>query len=285
MQVLGVWFHVLRSIRINNLILLGLGQFFTWYFLIGTPRAIEELLDSNIIILILSTALVAAGGYLINDYHDIKIDLINKPEEVIIGNKITKKTALVFYWIFTGMGIALVALASLRLVAVNILASVLLWFYSTNFKRHPYWGNLIVSFLGSLSIIMLPLQYGWNYPIVFWYAGLTFSMMMFREIIKDLQDIEGDEKEGYRTIPIAYGLPYTKTVLMIIGALIILQLMAFGIYLESLSIWIIFGLISATVLYSMITLPSADTKKEFGRLSFISKLVFAAGIISIIFLG
>ncbi len=285
MRVLGVWFHVLRSIRINNLILLGLGQFFTWYFLIGTPQAIEELLDSNIIILILSTALVAAGGYLINDYHDIKIDLINKPEEVIIGNKITKKTALVFYWIFTGMGIALVALASLRLVAVNILASVLLWFYSTNFKRHPYWGNLIVSFLGSLSIIMLPLQYGWNYPIVFWYAGLTFSMMMFREIIKDLQDIEGDEKEGYRTIPIAYGLPYTKTVLMIIGASIILQLMAFGIYLESLSIWIVFGLISATVLYSMITLPRADTKKEFGRLSFISKLVFAAGIISIIFLG
>ena len=278
---------VLRSIRVGNLFLLGLGQGLTWAFLIVDPAEISagQILNTRILFVIAGTLLVASGGYIINDYHDIKIDLVNKPEKVIIGTRISKKIALIIYGFFTGMGILIGGLASPKIGLVNLVASILLWFYSTSFKRRPYLGNLCVSFLGFLSIFLLAIKYGWNFPHVYWYSLITFTLMMLREIIKDMEDMEGDKKEGYETIPLVYGLPYTKSVLIIIGTFIILELMAFSVYIDRTLIWVYFGSLSVVVLYLMVLLPKADTKKEFTRLSFISKMVFAAGIISIIFVG
>ncbi len=278
---------VLRSIRTGNLILLGLGQGLIWAFLIHSPSEINLalILNSRIIFLIAGTLLVASGGYIINDYHDIKIDLVNKPERVIIGNRISKKTALILYGLLTGSGILASAYSSLKIGLVGVGASILLWFYSTSLKRRPYWGNLTVSFLAFLSIFMLLIRYGWDHHLVYWYSIITFSLMMLREIIKDMEDMKGDEKEGYRTIPLVFGLAYARSVLIVIGTFIILELLSFSLVINQLFAWVYFGSLSAVVLYLMVLLPRADTKKEFSKLSFISKLVFAAGIISIIFVG
>jgi 4-hydroxybenzoate polyprenyltransferase len=270
-----------------NLILLGTGQVLTWAFLVvGIDNlSFQEFLESKILFLVFGTLLVAAGGYLINDYHDIKIDLINKPESVIIGNRISKKATLILYWLLTLSGIIFGALASLKVGLVNIAAANLLWFYSTALKRLPYWGNIAVSFLAMLSILVLLIPFGWHQDLLYWYAAITFSVMILREVIKDLEDMPGDEKENYRTIPLAYGLEYTKNLLYFLGVMIIFELISFSIYLDAIGIWILFGCIAALVLYLLILLRKADTKKEFSKLSLMSKLILTAGILSILWVG
>jgi len=276
-----------RSVRVSNLLLLGMGQIFTWAFLVSGIEnfSFEDLLDSRILFLVSGTLFVAAGGYLINDYHDIKIDLINKPKSVIIGNRISKKISLILYGFLTSSGIILGAFGSIKLAIVNSLAAILLWYYSTSLKRLPYWGNIAVSFLAMLSILILLIPSGWDQALLYWYAIITFSVMMLREVIKDLEDRPGDEKENYRTIPLVFGLEYTRNLLYILGGIIILELISFSIYLDAISIWILFGIISSMVLYLLILLRNADTKKEFSRLSLMSKLILTAGILSIIWVG
>ena len=197
---------------------------------------------------ILATVLIAAGGYVINDYFDLKIDRLNRPDRVLIGTIIEKPTAMRLYQVLTGLGvlIGLVVAVMLRNTTLGLIFVVvpgMLWFYSASYKRQFIIGNLIIALSAALvpllPVIVESTLLSQNYgdlihetPVIrtlyMWIAGFAafaFIWTLIREIIKDMQDEYGDREMECRTIPIVCGTKWTK---WIVSALVVLSVAALG---------------------------------------------------------
>lgn len=258
------------------------------------------------LLLIAATVLISAGGYVINDYFDVKIDRINKPAKVIVGESVSLRSAMMLYQILTILGtltgIILAFLSkSFTLGFIFILTPGLLWFYSASYKRQFMIGNLIVSLTASLSILIvgilavallkiqyssellsqtpLPSQiYGWTGG----FTGFAFLLTWIREIIKDLEDAEGDREMECRTMPIKWGETHTKRFLYALITFTIASLFFICfryIHFEgTLTLrYLIFGIvIPLTVLAFLIF--KARRKEDFRQASTLSKLIMLAGV-------
>ena len=186
--------------------------------------------------------LIAAAGYIINDYFDTQADLINKPKRVLVGVSIQRREAMILHAIMNIMGIGIGVYLSFyiklpTLSMVFLIATGLLWFYSTNYKRQFLIGNLAVSFLTALVPLMvilfeIPLlnrEYGevmlrnsasFGYLIA-WVGAFSFFAFvttLIREVIKDAEDFEGDRAYGMKTVPIVLGNTWTKVALVVLIA-------------------------------------------------------------------
>lgn len=194
------------------------------------------------LLIIAATTLIAAGGYVVNDYFDLKIDRINRPDKVIVGNSIDKRTAMRLYQGTTVAGViiglaAAIVLRSWTIGMVFVIVPGMLWFYSASYKRQFLVGNIIVA-LSTALVPLLPfivecglLSDNYNFliretPILKtlygWGCGFAlFALLwtMIREIVKDLQDEYGDREMECRTVPIICGTIWTK---IIVTALIFL---------------------------------------------------------------
>lgn len=223
----------LRLIRFQNLAMIALTQLLLRYFVLRRVfemHALSMELDHGLfLIIILSTVMVAAGGYVINDYFDVKTDSINHPATVVVDRVINRRWAIILHLVFTIGGVLLGMYAALltgylRLAIFHIGAAMLLWFYSTHFKRQVLTGNLTVALL-TAAVAFMPfvyemgvlqrtnpgfyleyraavftsLKYAWIFSI------FAFITTLAREIIKDLQDEAGDRATGCNTMPIAWG--------------------------------------------------------------------------------
>lgn len=256
-------------------------------------------------LLMCATALIAAGGYVINDYFDVKIDRVNKPEKVIITESITKEAAMRFYQILTGFGIVCgIVLAiltrSFTLGFVFILVPGLLWFYAASYKRQFIWGNVIVSLLAALAVFVVAmleiallkkeyadLIYQTEIPkIIYGWTG-GFSLFAFlctwiREVIKDMQDEAGDREMECRTMPIKWGIKKTKFFLYGMIVFTLAALFHFQYH------YILFeGTLTVRYLIFGITLPfvaliylifRAKTPTDYKQASTLSKFIMLIGI-------
>jgi 4-hydroxybenzoate polyprenyltransferase len=267
---------LLRLTRFWNLVIIGLAQYFTAFFLVGTETA----LDWRLFVLATSTVIIAAGGYIINDYYDVKIDLINKPERVVVGQSITRRYAILFHTFLSVTGVCLGFLLSWKIAVINFFSAFLLWFYSNNLKRQPFVGNLAVALLTGLSIALMNWLYKTDYILVNIYAGFAFFMTLVREIIKDMEDLKGDVTYGCRTLPIVFGIRKTKLVLYgLLASFVIIVL--FIHYLSTpLPIYYFVIFLFTPLLILFIRLLRADTKNDFYNLSTLSKIIMLLGILS-----
>lgn len=271
-------FQLLKLIRFPNLAIIAVMQFLVALFLIESSTFSMRIGDQELLILIISTLFIASSGYIINDYYDIKIDYVNKPDRVVIGKHIKRRQVLIIHSGFNLIGITLGAYISWWVMGVNILASFLLWLYSNQLKRMPLWGNLVVSFLTGLSVFVLYLLYYSNLDSILMYATFAFFISLIREIIKDLEDIEGDEKFGCNTLPISIGPADTKKVVYGINLLFI------GVVFYITKDWQMFlpFFITLAVILSFlcIKLFFADKKQDYAHLSTTAKIIMVIGIIS-----
>jgi 4-hydroxybenzoate polyprenyltransferase len=267
---------LLRLTRFWNLLIIGLAQYFTAFFLIGR----ETLTDWKLFILSSSTMIIAAAGYIINDYYDVKIDLINKPERVVVGKSITRRYAILFHTFLSFTGVALGFLLSWQIGVINFFSSFLLWLYSNNLKRQALIGNLAVALLTGLSIALLNWLYHSNTLLVNVYALFAFSMTLVREIIKDMEDLKGDTTYGCKTLPIIWGFRKTKVALYIFLTVFVISVLLIHFFFSPLPIYyfLIFLFIPLAVL--IFRLVQADTKNDFYRLSTLCKVIMLFGILS-----
>lgn len=248
--------NYLNLIRYKNLIFIIALQLLMRYSVIfpllqtyGIP---SELSKSLFFLLVLGTVLIAAGGYAINDYFDTKIDALNRPEKVIVGNSISRKTASLLHQATTFLGV-LCGLTvafftkSFTIGLIFILVPGLLWFYSGSYKRQFLIGNLIVAFSSALLVLLVVIAentalvnkyqdllfevkipqvlYGW----ITGFALFAFLTTLIREIIKDMEDIYGDRELECRTIPIVWGIKKTKFLLVFL-IIITLSIMAYFVF-------------------------------------------------------
>jgi 4-hydroxybenzoate polyprenyltransferase len=271
---------LLKLTRFGNLVIIALTQYFTAGFLIG----MHTLNDLNLLLLSISTISIAAGGYVINDYYDVKIDYINKPNRVVIGKSITRRYAILFHILLSALGIALGIYLSLGIGLVNAVSVFLLWLYSNNLKRLPFIGNVTVAFLTGLAVIVVDLFYRTNNSLVVIYALFAFFITLVREVIKDMEDLKGDNSFGCKTLPIIWGIRKTKLLLYVIlvifaGVVVVLNQMYRALPFKYHLIFLFVPL-----LWLLFRLIRADMKKDFTRLSIFCKVIMMLGILSMAFM-
>ncbi|MFN6088351.1 MAG: geranylgeranylglycerol-phosphate geranylgeranyltransferase [Cyclobacteriaceae bacterium] len=270
-----------RLTRFWNLAIIAFAQYFTAYFLF--QQRLLVFTDFWLFLIVAATVMIAAAGYIINDYYDIKIDLINKPDRVVIGKTITRRYAIFFHTVISVTGVGMGLLINWKVGAVNFVSVFLLWLYSNNLKRLPLIGNLVVSLLTGLSIFLLSFLYEQYLPLVMTYSFFAFFMTLIREIVKDMEDMKGDTTFGCRTLPIVWGIRKTKSFLY--GTILVFSFLVLWLDYQQLKIsWIYFiPLLFVPMSLLFYRLLKADTKKEFYQLSQLCKIIMLLGICSMIF--
>ena len=297
---MAVFFDFLKLVRFKNLIIIVLTQLLIKYILINPYSHKISLNNFDFNLLMLSTVLIAAAGNIINDYFDIKVDKLNN-RKIIIGESIKRRIAILLHLFFSSIGIILgfylawkVKLITLGFV--NLFCVISLWYYSTYLKRKPVSGNILVAALSALVLIVVPLfdlipNPGVNFSEIFnkiiLYSLFAFLFSFIREIIKDLEDLEGDKKSGMNTFAIAIGLQKTKTVLKILTTLILssfLYILSITTSLSSFSFLYLLFLLTIPLFVFFVLLFKSKTKQDFNMLSTILKLIMVAGILSMFIL-
>jgi 4-hydroxybenzoate polyprenyltransferase len=269
---------LLKLTRFGNLLIIGFAQYCTAVFLIDY----STLHDFRFFILSVSTLLIAAAGYVINDYYDVKIDYINKPERVIIGRQITRRYAILFHIGLSLSGLLLGIFVSWRVGFINFVSIFFLWLYSNSLKRLPFIGNFTVAILTGLSILIVDIYYQTHNTVIYIYACFAFFMTLIREIIKDMEDLKGDNSFGCKTLPIVWGIRKTKFV--IYGVLIVFcsAVVALDAVYKILPLRYYILLLFLPLVFFLIGLIRADMKKDFAFLSSFCKIIMLLGILSML---
>lgn len=301
----------IQLIRWKNLLIVLAAQVIVWTFVNYHFSITFDLLLSfpRMILLVLSTILIAAAGYIINDYFDIKIDSINRPNTLIISNQISKFSALTAHIAFSVIGFILGAWVAYLidvwwLCGIQFITIGLLWYYSTHFKRMSLIGNLLVSFLTALSILLMllfepafhPLLY---MPIAFdntynpsWMivgiAVFAFLLNLMREIVKDMEDFKGDAEQGCRTYPIVKGLKRSTLLVQQIGWLTIGLLLAVSLYIGN-NFYVLHGILiiipALGIVYVTQSLSNHTVASHYNRMSNLLKWIMVIGLALIILIS
>ncbi|MEN9568899.1 MAG: hypothetical protein RL172_130 [Bacteroidota bacterium] len=247
----------LRLIRWPNLVFIALTQLLFYYCIVQPALSYsqrlypEQFTQPLLYLLVLASVLIAAAGYIINDYFDINIDQVNKPAKMVVEKIITRRWAILWHLVISVVGILVsmyVAYKTSWLVGIaNIACVLLLWFYSTSFKKTLLTGNIIIAALTAWTVMVLYVAINsrfWNthlmdlvqldamkriFKFACLYAGFAFIISLIREVVKDIEDMEGDSKYNCRTMPIVWGVPAAKVfagvwMVVLVGGILLVQL-------------------------------------------------------------
>jgi 4-hydroxybenzoate polyprenyltransferase len=293
----------LKLIRWPNLVFIILTQVM-FYYSVYLPIFQTEHIET-LFWLVTASVFIAAAGYIINDYFDLNIDQVNKPEDNVFVRSINRRWAILWHFLLSLLGIIATAIAvglsKWYLVLANIIVVLLLWFYSTSFKRQLLIGNIVISILTAWTVLILFFAFSNPYDAIgsdsylpvrffrlaFLYGGFAFVISLIREAIKDMQDLEGDAKYGCRTLPIVAGIRTTKIytivwLVVLTGSLVVLQL-----YVLMFEWWlaVIYNLLLVILPLFLVLfkLSKAKNSTDFAYLSRLTKIIMFTGITSMIF--
>lgn len=296
----------LKLIRVENLFIIAVTQICIKYLVFAPINDFSRFTPALFSISLVSTLLIAAAGYIINDYFDVKTDKINRPETVVVDVSIKRRWAMIFHIIFSTMGLLLGAYLAikchnLKLISFQILSIIFLWFYSTNFKKQLLVGNIVVSLL-TATIPVMPMIYDFYFSvqvhdmalelfkpllkplvvITFGYAGFAFLTSFAREVIKDMEDYKGDVQTGCKTMPIVWGIITSKvvtffTIVITMGLLLIAGIKFYSVQ-QLIAVYYIGALILLPLGILLIQIIRAKTSKDFKMASLLLKFIMLFGI-------
>jgi 4-hydroxybenzoate polyprenyltransferase len=294
---------ILKLIRWKNLLMIALIQVLIKYALFQ-PFSVDVTLNGfGFSLLVIATLCIAAAGNIINDIYDIDTDLINKPEKVIVGKSISEPKAFNLFLVLTIIGVFIGfylsnLIGKTGFAAIFIFTSALLYLYSSSFKQTILVGNIIVSVLVAMSIIiiglfdLLPVITSQNqqtqltmFKILLDYALFAFMINLLREIIKDIEDIKGDTKAGMRTLPIVIGKNRATKVLFALSFVPLIAVVYYVItilYKQQIAVGYFLLFVIAPLLYFTIKIFSAKKQNELHHLSNVLKLVMLFGVLSLL---
>ena len=295
--------------RWQNLLFIAITQVLFTYCIImpvyEVAGRVPIVKGTTLFLLVLASVFIAAAGYIINDYFDLNIDLINKPQKVIIGKAITRRWAIVLHLVLSIIGIAIgiyldITTKILLLSVANLACVLLLFAYSISLKKKLLLGNVLISLLTAWTVLVItwcetrnllsPLGVSrlkiTRYTLL--YAGFAFIISLIREVIKDIEDIEGDRRYGCKTMPILWGINASKIFIAVWLVVLLALLISLQFYVLQFKWWF-------SALYSVVfiitplinifrNLFTAVTPEDYHRLSSRCKFVMLTGILSMIFI-
>ena len=303
-----------RLVRWPNLVFIALTQSLFYFcilipsFYLGYPVLENILKLPDFILLSVSSVLIAAAGYIINDYFDLPIDMINKPGRVVVEKIIKRRWAIIWHWVLSGLGILIGFYLSWKLRNIfigpaNLVCVLLLWFYSTSLKKKLLIGNVLISLLTAWVIGVLylcefrlhrfvnPEFHGalsrvYKFAVV--YSSFAFIISLVREVIKDMEDMQGDARYGRHTMPLVWGLQAAKFFCYTWLSILVAALICIQFYVLQYRWWLTIAFTCFLVIYPIFRvlkkLSAATEPVQFQRLSRLIKSIMMMGILSMIFL-
>ena len=237
---------------------------------------------SKIFFAALSAGMTAAAGNVINDIFDLEIDKINRPNRPLPSGTIKLSEALGLYIGLVIFSVFISTLINLPALIIEIITTVFLFLYSIILKKKPLAGNLLISFLTGLAFIYGGVAVG-NWGLAIIPAVFAFLINLLRELIKDMEDLEGDSAKGAITFPGKYGFLRTKKIIFVVVFILIFATLypfVFRLYRVEYFI-VVMAIVNPVLVYFLKSLFSDDSKKNLNKLSFILKLNMVFGLIAI----
>jgi 4-hydroxybenzoate polyprenyltransferase len=307
-------FAFLRLIRWPNLLFIALTQWLFYYCILlpsfynAIPPRENILKPGDCLLLIISSILIAAAGYIINDYFDLRIDRINKPEKIVVEKIIKRRWAIIWHWILSSLGVIIGFYLSWKLRNIfiglsNLACVLLLWFYSTTFKKKLLLGNILISFLTAWVILVMYLcefhvhrfinpEYHASlsrvYKFAILYASFAFIISLVREVVKDMEDLEGDARYGRRTMPVVWGMNASRLFAATWLMMLLIALVGIQFYILQYRWWLVVVFstlfVILPVLRVILKIYKANDSADFHKLSGMIKAIMLMGILSMILL-
>ena len=305
--------HFFKLIRWSNLLIIALLMFIIRHFIFqaGLPRLFSLQLDVfNFSLLVLSVVLIAAGGNIINDIYDQETDEINKPHKKNIGTYISETMGWALYMFCTILGIGIgyylahYFLQDNSFLLFHLISPALLWVYASNLKKTALIGNIVVSLLAAfVPLIVLTFEYGamlltyWDiiqmnvlgnpfqymFDWSFYLALFAFITTLIRELIKDIEDIEGDEQTQMKTLAVQIGIEKTKNAALILSTLtailLLVSALKFSLFEHNRMVILAYqiAVLIGLIVFSITKLRKAQNKQDFHSVSSLWKIIMLLG--------
>jgi 4-hydroxybenzoate polyprenyltransferase len=308
MRLIAAFFKMTRPV---NLFFIALTQYLFHDFIIHPvlANAVQPLVVDgwNYVFLSAASVLIAAAGYIINDYFDVNIDMVNKPKGNVVDSIVSRRWAIVWHFVLSFTAVLLSAYVSWKtgewfIVIANTICVALLFGYSVSLKRKLLSGNILISLLTAWVILVFTLA---EFKIVttgtpeLWqaydrilrlgilYSGFAFVISLIREAVKDVEDMHGDERYGCKTMPIVWGVNATKIYVAVWLIVLIAVLTIMQFYVAQFSWWLPIAYSGAFIilplLFFLYRLYHAKSENDFHFLSNLAKFIMLTGILSMIF--
>lgn len=270
-------------VRGYNILVITLAQYLASIYILAPDLPLREVVfDINLFLIVTASALAIASGYIINNFYDAEKDLINKPYKSKLDRLVSQRFKLTTYFILNFL--AVVAASYISFKAVLFFAAYIfgIWLYSHKLKRLPFLGNLVSATLAIAPFFVVFVYYRNFETVIFVHALFLFLLISAREVIKDLENLAGDMAQGYKTIPILYGVKRSK---VLIGFLIVLTLIPSWLLVTKFNVgymYLYFYSSMVLLLIALVLLWKATSKKHFIWLHNLLKFIIVVGVFSIL---
>lgn len=282
-RILLKTFSLFSAVRGYNILVVIIAQYLASAFILSPGLPLRDVLfDANLFFLILASASVIASGYIINNFYDSEKDLINRPRKTMLDRVVSQRTKLSVYFLLNFAAVFFASYVSFRAVVFFSIYIFVIWLYSYRLKKILFLGNLVASVLAITPFFIVFVYYKNFETVIFIHAMFLYLMIVMRELVKDLENMQGDLAQGYRTIPIVFGERWSKVFLMICALLAViptlLLITRFDIGYMVYYFYASLGMIILFVLF----LFFSKAKWQYLTLHNLLKLIIVTGVFSIL---
>ncbi|TXD82286.1 ubiquinone biosynthesis protein UbiA [Subsaximicrobium wynnwilliamsii] len=282
-HILLKFFSMFSVVRGYNILIVVIAQYLTSIYILAHDKPLKAVLfDLNLLMLVLASSAVIAGGYIINNFYDSEKDQINRPHKSRLDRLISQNTKLSFYFVLNFSAAIMASYVSFRAVVFFSIYIFGIWFYSHKLKKLPFIGNLTSAILMITPFFVVFLYYKNFEQVIFVHAFFLFLIISMRELTKDLENIKGDLLLNYKTIPVVYGEKASKIMLTVLTLLTLIptQLLLFKYQIGHM--YLFFYMSIFLLFIFMLLLWYSKTKTHYLILHNILKFIIVVGVFSIV---
>ncbi|MFV0564676.1 MAG: geranylgeranylglycerol-phosphate geranylgeranyltransferase [Flavobacteriaceae bacterium] len=276
------FFSMFSVVRGYNILVIIIAQYLTSIYILAHDKPLHEVVfDPNLLMLVLASSATIAGGYIINNFYDSEKDLINRPIKSKLDRLVSQNTKLSFYFVLNFLSVIMASYVSFNAVLFFSGYIFGIWLYSHKLKKMPFIGNVTSAVLTILPFFAIFMYYKNFEPVIFVHAVFLFLMVSMKELTKDLENLSGDLTQGYRTIPVVYGEPTSKRMLLVLSVLALLPIFLL-LYRFNVGYMDLYFYVCLLLLFFFnIMLFKSKTKRHYIVLHNILKMIIVAGVFSI----
>ena len=281
--VLTKIFSFFSVIRGYNIWVIALAQYLSAIFILAPEkRALDIILDWRLFLIVVASTLTIASGYIINNFYDAKKDIINRPKKSYLDRLVSQKTQLKVYFTLNFFSALLGFIISWRAALFYSVYIFIIWFYSHKLKKILLVGNITASLLAVLPFFGILLYFKNFYQVIFAHAIFLFLIILIREMIKDLENIEGDLSNSYQTIPVNYGENFSKKIISLLLLCTVVPVYFLINVYDVGHMDIYFYISYILLLIFVLKLWKSEGKVDYIKLHFLLKIILLAGVICIV---
>lgn len=213
-HILLKFFGLFSVVRGYNILVVVVAQYLASVYIFAADKPVTSVVfDINLLMLVLASSAVIASGYIVNSFYDSEKDLINRPQKTMIDRLVSQNTKLAFYFILNFLAVVFASYVSFRAVLFFAIYIFGIWLYSHRLKKITFLGNLVSAVLTVTPFFAIFIYYGNFDMVIFFHAMFLFLLLTIREMVKDLENLEGDFAQNYETVPVKYGVNTSKTII------------------------------------------------------------------------